>query len=160
MYLPLVSLSPLLPTSDACGQSTVAQQVAFLFTSDTLQRRQHPHCDNRLVQAAQHRAEDMVAKNYFSHFDPDGHSSNWWARQYGCDLPGEYADDANYIESIGLNYVSASAVWEGWKASPGHRVHVLGEDPFYAGQTSYGFGYAESAWGRVWVVMTAPDDCK
>jgi uncharacterized protein YkwD len=134
----------------------MAQQLAFLFVSDPGQKRQHPKCNRKLTDAATYRAQDMANNKYFNHFDQKGHSPNYWAEVFGCQLPSYYPKDGNQIESIGLNYTSANAAWAGWKNSPAHRTHVLGLDPFWAEQTSYGFGYAESEYGRIYVVLTSP----
>lgn len=144
-----------IPATDACGQTTEAQQLAFLFTSDQEQRRVHPHCDSRLVQAAQYRANDMVNEQYFAHISPSGDSPNAVARRFGCKLPDYYETQGNQIESIGLNLASAQAEWDAWKSSPGHRMHVLGELDFWKQQDDYGFAVSQSSWGKVYVVITA-----
>lgn len=142
--------------NDACGQSPVASQLAFLFITDPGQKRVNPHCDNRLVRAAQFRADDMVNRQYFSHITNGSLSPNEVARLYGCNLPDDYQLFDNQIESIALNQPDASSVWRDWKNSPGHRTHVLGEIDFFREQTSYGFATASSAWGTVYVVETTP----
>lgn len=142
--------------NDACGQSPVAAQLAFLFLTDPGQKRKNPHCDNRLVRAAQFRADDMVSRQYFSHLSPDGHSPHFYVSQFGCKLPDYYLEEGNYIESIAMNQPDAATVWRNWKDSPGHRAHVLGEVDTFREQTSYGFATASSAWGTVYVVETTP----
>lgn len=152
-YAPLVGNAA---HTDACGHSIPARQLALLFITDVAQKRLYPHCDNRLVKAAMHRAQDMATTNYFSHMSPSGETPNSVVLQFGCVLPDYYNLEGNQIESIGLNYASAQQMWDGWKDSPGHRVHVLGEVDFYAEQTSYGIGYAEGNDSRYWVLLTTP----
>lgn len=152
-YMPIIG--HVVP-NDECGQSPVAAQLAFLFVTDPGQRRKDPHCDNRLVRAAQFRADDMVSREYFSHLSPDGHSPHFYVAQFGCKLPDYYLAEGNYIESLAMNQASAADVWRDWKDSPGHRRHVLGEMDTFREQTSYGFAVAESAWGTVYVVETTP----
>lgn len=157
VYMPYLSIGGLAASGLPCVGNTIEQQLTFLFVTDPEQKRQRPTCDPRLARAAQHRAQDMVDNKYFGHLDLEGRTPNYWARAFGCALPDWYPAEGNQIESLGLNYASAGDVWQGWLNSPGHRMHVLGTVPFWAEQTSFGIAVAESAYGRVFVLMTAPD---
>ena len=102
----------------------------------------------------------MGTRAYFSHTNPDGYGPNYLVQQAGYALPNWYSQelDANNIESIAAGYGTASAAWEGWMNSTGHRTHILGLDSFWAEQTDYGIGYAYipgSPYGHYWVVITA-----
>lgn len=123
--------------------------------NDPEQQRPTVRCNRKLGMAAQAKAVDMVTRQYFSHISPDRETANEWARRHGCNLPDIYPEKGNTIESIGLNYHSAEAMWAAFKDSPGHRVHVLGEASTYRDQTEIGIGYAESPWGKVYVVFTS-----
>lgn len=151
------SFLPLVITLGDCSMGPVASQIAKLFLEDPGQQRRNIVCDTKLVQAAQHKAEDMNARHYFSHIDPDGHTPNYWARIYGCTLPGNYEVEGNQIESISLNYPTAQLAWDGWLGSPGHRTHVLGTIPFFREQIHYGVGYVNGGWGIMYVIMTSPN---
>jgi hypothetical protein len=131
------------------------QQLEVLFRTDPEQHRQNPRRDDTLSQVARQRAQDMADRNYFSHTSPDGHGPNFWVVQAGYGLPNYYTANGNNIESIGLNYGTADQVWQAWKSSSAHRVHVIAEDPFYATQTDYGLGYVEKNGSRYWVLLTA-----
>ncbi|MCX6044121.1 MAG: CAP domain-containing protein [Chloroflexi bacterium] len=156
LFLPLISNNPSTETPQMGWQLNLQeQQLATLFVNDPEQHRQNPTRQDILSHVARARAEDMAERNYFSHTDPDGHEANFLVEQADYQLPDYYPNNGNNIESIGLNFTTAAAAWQAWKDSPGHRVHVLGEDPFYAEQTDYGFGYAERADRRYWVVITA-----
>lgn len=141
-----------------CFMSVQAAALAVLFETDPDQRRIAPYCDIRLVKAAEHRAQDMATNAYFNHTDRDGHGPNYWIEQYGCELPDYYPNDGNSTESIALNQKDAVEVWETWRKSPGHWVHVVGVDPFYAVQRAYGAACADG-WGKICVMITAPP-CK
>jgi len=155
VYLPLV-ISRQTAVSDSSWQpNPQEQQVEALFRTDPEQHRQNMTRNDILSSVARVRAEDMAAHNYFSHISLDGHGPNYWVTQAGYVLPAYYAANGNNIESIGLNYSSGDAVWDAWKHSPGHRVHVLAEEDFYATQIDYGIGYAESSNGSYWVIITA-----
>jgi uncharacterized protein YkwD len=150
VYLPLIA-----GEQSAWQLNPQEQQVETLFRNDPEQHRQNPTRNDILSQVARARAEDMAQHAYFSHTSADGHGPNYWVTQAGYNLPAYYTPDGNNIESIGLNYSTADLVWDAWQHSEGHRVHILGEDPFYAAQTDYGIGYAESNSSRYWVVITA-----
>lgn len=154
LFMPVIG--HVVPATDECGQSPVAAQLAFLFLTDPGQKRVNPHCDNRLVRAAQFRADDMVSSHYFSHLSPSGHSPHFYVTMFGCRLPDYYLEEGNYIESLAMNQASAADVWRDWLASPGHRRHVLGEVGTFVEQTSYGFATASSDWGTVYVIETTP----
>ncbi len=156
VYLPMiVGGEPGVARESAWQLSAPEQQVEALFLSDPEQHRQNSTPNAILSSVARARAADMAQQNYFSHTSPDGHGPNYWVTQAGYALPSYYTDNGNNIESIGLNYSTGDQVWDAWKHSAAHRVHVLGEDPFYATQTDYGIGYAESANSRYWVLITA-----
>ncbi len=98
---------------------------------------------------ARHKAEDMAARGYFSHVNPDGYGPNFAAHEAGYDLAFGSAPPSNSIESIGVrhqNRLSAEAaaqiVFDAWLESPGHRRHVLGEVDQFRNQTAFAVGYA------------------
>src|SRR6185369_1735151 len=71
-----------------------------------------------LAQAAQAKADDMVAKQYFSHTSPDGRS------------PWDFISAAGYKyqaagENLAVNYQQAEEVETAWLNSPGHRANLL-----------------------------------
>ena len=154
-FLPLVVNGSAAAAPAVWSLNTQEEQVEALFRNDAEQRRQNPTRNDILSQVARARAQDMAQRNYFSHTDPDGHQPNFKVKQAGYLLPDFYPSESNNIESIGLNYTAPADAWQAWKNSPAHRVHVLGEETFYAAQTDYGIGYAESANGKYWVLITA-----
>jgi hypothetical protein len=117
-----------------------------------------------LARVARQRAQDLGARNYFSHTDPDGLGPNTLVIRAGYVLPDFYdhSPAGNNIESIGAGDQSSAARWAGWMNSPGHRTHLLGLQPFYRDQTEYGVGYAYvpgSRYGHYWVVLIARPAC-
>ncbi|QQS18450.1 CAP domain-containing protein [Candidatus Saccharibacteria bacterium] len=86
-----------------------------------------------LGQAAQNKANDMVARDYWSHNTPDGQTP-WTfitAVGYGYQAAGE---------NLAYGFATASDTITGWMNSPGHRANIL--------NTSFsevGFGVANSA---------------
>jgi hypothetical protein len=88
--------------------------------------------NSKLNSAAQAKADDMVARNYWSHNTPDGKE------------PWTFMDAAGYSyqkagENLAYGFTTSNDTVIGWMNSPGHRANIL--------DTSYkevGFGYANS----------------
>lgn len=147
-YLPLVAM-----TDYPCFTNGMSAELLRLMITDRAQQRPSPDCNELVTKVAQARADDMVRREYFSHWTPEGHGSNFFLAQVGC-LPSWYPQDGNTVESITLNYVTPQAAWAALVASRGHRPHVLGTHPFFAAQVAIGVGYATGDWGTVFVVVS------
>jgi uncharacterized protein YkwD len=155
LYLPFIVSA--LSTN---GPNEQEQQIAELLHNEHGQQRPYLHYSVILATVARQRATDMAQRAYMSHINPDGQGPNYLVRQAGYVLPAYYGQalDANNIESIAAGQTTAKQTWADWLASPAHRTHVLGTDPFYAAQVDYGVGYvykAGSPYGYYWVVITA-----
>lgn len=74
--------------------------------------------NSRLNDAAEAKLKDMVAKQYWSHYSPDGASPFSFILQAGYDyrVAGE---------NLARGYATAEAVVLGWMGSPEHRANVL-----------------------------------
>lgn len=140
-------------------------QLVKLAREDAGQRRSLMVLHPILNKAAVMKCVDMANRNYGTHTDPDGHGPNWLVRELGYRLPEWYgdADNSNNIESLLTGgFGKAKDTWESWLASERHRIHVLGLNDFYAGQTNFGVGYAyvpESKMDHFWCFLSAhPED--
>jgi uncharacterized protein YkwD len=71
----------------------------------------------RLTRAAQRHADDMAAKNYFSHTSRNG--TQWYQRIRAAGYP-----DAGG-ENIAYGFSTARGVVKAWMKSPGHRRNIL-----------------------------------
>lgn len=85
-----------------------------------------------LTTAAQAKADDMVARDYWSHSTPDGKQ------------PWSFVDSTGYQyeivgENLAYGFSSSSEVIRGWLNSPSHRDNLLSND-----YRQIGFGVAES----------------
>jgi uncharacterized protein YkwD len=85
--------------------------------------------NEKLNKSAQNKCEDMIEKNYWSHYSPNG------------DEPWVFVDRVGYIynrsgENLAYGYASATSVINGWMNSPAHRENLL--DPDF---TEVGFGF-------------------
>jgi uncharacterized protein YkwD len=66
---------------------------------------------------AQAFSEDMAARNFFDHTDPDGHTPWDRAKKLGITSLGG--------ENIARGQADAQAVMTAWMNSPGHRANIL-----------------------------------
>ncbi len=89
--------------------------------------------DNLLTQAAQAKADDMAARNYWSHNTPDGRT------------PWSFITDSGYKfqsagENLAYGFNDSSDTLSAWMSSPGHRANILNAD-----YSEVGFGVANSS---------------
>jgi hypothetical protein len=89
--------------------------------------------NNQLTAAAQAKANDMAAKNYWSHVTPEGVQ------------PWQFISDAGYVyviaaENLAYGFDSSAGAVAGWMNSPGHRANILNGE-----LRDIGFGIANSA---------------
>lgn len=68
--------------------------------------------------AAQAKADDMIARQYFSHEGPEGESPWQWLNKSGY----RYTAAG---ENLAIHYKTAEALGQGWLASPTHRANIL-----------------------------------
>lgn len=71
-----------------------------------------------LDKAALMKAEDMIAKDYFSHRSPDEISPWYWfgAVGYKYNVAGE---------NLAIGFVDSEEVYEAWMDSPSHRANIM-----------------------------------
>jgi uncharacterized protein YkwD len=109
--------------------------------------------DARLMAIARARSEDMIAKNYFSHTQPDGRNAFDMLREqsiawYGA---GEIIAWNNYpLES------TVSAANRGWMNSPGHKAIIISTNYNYVG---VGLAVDAASGKKMWtaVYLKGPD---
>jgi uncharacterized protein YkwD len=88
---------------------------------------------------AQAHSEDMVARAYFAHTNPDGQSP--FDRLAAAGIGYRRA-----AENIAWGYPSAPAVLSGWLGSPGHRANLEN-----CALTHHGVGLIDSRWTHLFV---------
>lgn len=121
--------------SAVLGATTNLTQQALL--TETNQDRQsngraNLHASLQLQQAAQAKAQDMVARNYWAHNTPEG--SKPWIFMTNAGYQYQAAG-----ENLAYGFDSASAVLNAWMHSPQHRENLL--DTTF---TEVGFGVAQA----------------
>ena len=158
-FLAVLSLAPLAVADYV--QSAEEAAIAGFMVNDPDQMRPAMQLDPILSQVARERAQDMAARDYFAHTNPDGFAANYLVWEAGYNLPAWWGNGVadNYIESIAAGRDNAADTWVDWMNSAPHRTHILAQTAFYQDQTSYGVGYAYSAnstYHHYWVIITAP----
>lgn len=91
-----------------------------------------------LTSLAQNFSEDMAARGFFDHTDPDGDTP--WDRAAQAGVQGLGA------ENIARGQADAQAVMEAWMNSDGHRANILNCD-----YKTIGIGVHEGSGGPWWV---------
>jgi len=74
--------------------------------------------DPRLMLAAQEKADDMAAKDYFAHVSPDGKSPWYWFSHAGYDF--RFAG-----ENLAVGFSDADGINSAWMGSALHRANIL-----------------------------------
>jgi uncharacterized protein YkwD len=98
--------------------------------------------DPRLTAAAQAHSADMVARDFYSHTDPDGGRPRDRAAAAG-------ATRRTVGENIACGQRSPADVVEGWMNSPGHRANILEADFTHIGVGLAGGGRAGMYWTQL-----------
>lgn len=109
------------PVTAASPDASAQDQVVTL----TNARRQEAGCgplkaDASITAAAQAHAEDMSARGYFAHTNPEGVTFDQRIRNSGYQSPG--------AENIARGATTATDVVAMWMDSPGHRANILNCD--------------------------------
>lgn len=77
--------------------------------------------NSKLSQAAEMKASDMIANNYFSHTSPAGKTPWVWIQKENYDYV--YAG-----ENLAMDFHSAEKMEDAWIASPSHRANILNQN--------------------------------
>lgn len=77
--------------------------------------------DSRLSAAAQSKSEDMIARKYFAHVDPDGNYI--WPKI----VAAGYTPYLQLGENLAIEFYNTESLVSAWMNSPTHRANVLNE---------------------------------
>lgn len=88
--------------------------------------------NDKLDAAAQANADDMAARNYWSHYTPEGNPPWVWVTAQG------YSYQA-LAQNLAAGFSDEQNTVDGWMASPPHRENLLN-----SAYTEVGFGYANN----------------
>ncbi|ROQ35188.1 RNA polymerase sigma factor (sigma-70 family) [Streptomyces sp. PanSC19] len=106
-------------SSSGSGSGSAQEQVIELVNAERAKAGCGPLTEHPLLtEAAQGHSDDMAARDFFDHTDPDG------------DGPGERITAAGYAwssygENIAKGQTTAAEVMDSWMHSPGHRANIL-----------------------------------
>ncbi|MER7478295.1 CAP domain-containing protein [Streptomyces sp. NPDC126510] len=115
--------APRTPSASAAlsGESAAAAQVLSLVNEERAKVGCSPVAANSaLTGLAQSYSEDMAARGFFDHTDPDGRTPWDRAEKAGISNLGG--------ENIARGQATAAAVMDAWMNSPGHRANILNCD--------------------------------
>jgi uncharacterized protein YkwD len=79
----------------------------------------------KLRKAAVGHSDDMVARRYFSHDEPDGDGMSDRMRRVGYIRPGDGYSVGENIAWGTANLATAAEIHEAWMNSAGHRANIL-----------------------------------
>ena len=117
------------------GAESDLSQVALLNETNTdrqSEQRAPLTLNTQLEQAAQAKAADMVARDYWSHVTPTGEQP--WSFVTATGYQYEAAG-----ENLAYGFTNADAVSNAWMQSPSHRANLLNTN-----YSQVGFGVAQS----------------
>lgn len=153
----LLSMLAQAKEKENCGSNELSIELAHLIINDKGQMRKTIRCNPILAKVAGQKAKIMAQNGMVNH-DIEG-SPNARLEAAGYKLPHKYGTAfGNQVESIAGGYSNAKSVWEAFKASDGHRSHLLGLIPFFEEQDEIGVGFYkknDSPHEEYWVVYLA-----
>lgn len=88
--------------------------------------------NGQLNNSAQAKANDMIARDYWSHNTPDGTQPWWFFSQAGYNY-------SNAGENLAYGFADSASTVTGWMNSPSHKANILGA------YVDVGFGIANGA---------------
>ncbi|MFF2655002.1 CAP domain-containing protein [Streptomyces sp. NPDC058045] len=113
--------APPRPSTPVSGTAAAAAKVLSLVNQERAGAGCSPVASSgQLTSLAQHFSEDMAARGFFDHTDPDGASP--WDRAAKAGVTGLGG------ENIARGQADAAAVMKSWMNSPGHRANILNCD--------------------------------
>ena len=74
--------------------------------------------NKKLTEAAQSKAEDMIKRDYFSHFGPEGESPWFWIENVGYNY-------AAASENLAIDCANPKSLVNAWINSPSHAKNIL-----------------------------------
>lgn len=77
--------------------------------------------DIRLSKAAQNKSNDMIARHYFSHTDPDGNYI------WPTIIAAGYTPYIQLGENLAIEFYNTDSLISAWMNSPTHRANILNE---------------------------------
>ncbi len=117
--LAVIAIGPVAP---AFSSAITAENIINLTNQSRQEYKLQGLVENSMLdKAAQAKANDMLAKSYFAHNTPDGHT------------PWDFivAEGYTYLmagENLAVNFTEAENVETAWMNSPGHKANILNKN--------------------------------
>jgi hypothetical protein len=115
----MLSLMFLFPQTSLANTLEPSSDIVYLTNQARLQYGLNAlEVNPSLTLAAQHKAADMLDRDYFDHTGPNGQQP-WDFIQ---------AEGYQYVyagENLALDYLDATSMFQGWMNSPEHRANIL-----------------------------------
>ncbi|MER5744762.1 CAP domain-containing protein [Streptomyces sp. NPDC002225] len=139
---PAATKAPAAPRTTTAARGSAATDAQAAVLALVNQERAKVGCSpltasSPLTSLAQDYSEDMAARGFFDHTDPDGRSP--WDRASKAGVQGLAA------ENIARGQADARAVMAAWMDSPGHRANILNCD-----YKTFGLGVHHGSGGPWW----------
>jgi len=120
MMLNVVSVKVFPATLRSVSASSIdVNELVALANSERVARGLAPlTIDSRLVEAAQNKGNDMLEKDYWAHYGPNGESP------WQFILAAEY----DYVfagENLAKDFTSTAPIHNAWMESPSHRANII-----------------------------------
>src|SRR3989338_3233054 len=111
----------------AAGADVESLQLMSLINRERAARNLNTlYTSQKLLVAAGQKSDDMIARDYFAHVDPDG--DYVWGRI----VAAGYAPYKILGENLAVNFNTSEGMVKAWLQSPKHRENLL--NPEYADQ--------------------------
>jgi len=140
-----------------CGLTAKARILAKLIIEDPKQRRSELKCNQLLSKIADQKAREMAELGRVSHIGKN--SANMRLVDAGYPLSRIYPRFLeNNVKAIAGGLSEPAEMWQEFKDSEGHRMHLLAEHEFYLLQNEIGVGFyydIKSPHVEYWVVYVA-----
>ncbi len=130
-----ISFIALSPSSVALASSINSETIVSLANSARVDGGLSTlSTSNLLAKAAQNKADDMLARQYFSHNTPDGATPWSFIKAVGYSY-------TTAGENLAIDFTDADDVQTAWMNSPGHRANILNKN-----FTQIGIGIAKGTY--------------
>jgi len=120
LILKIISISLILYLPQNFFFADITKTALFNLINQEREKLGLPTLKENLVldQAAHLKAEDMLEKDYFSHWNPEGKSPWYWFQ-----LAGYNYQSAG--ENLAIGFLDSEEVYQAWLNSPSHKANIL-----------------------------------
>ena len=114
-----ITMAHLLPKTASGNDLTVANIISSINKERSLRNLTTLNQNQLLMIAAQYKSDDMQARHYFAHVDPDGHYI--WDKIVALG----YTPYLQLGENLAIEFSDTDSLVSAWMNSPEHRANIL-----------------------------------